>query len=89
MGQHTSAARKVLTARVDPTQVIAGGGAPPSLTDADTLMALDGISLSTTLATTWGAHTWLMVFLGTLLVWYQPTAQAMQVTKKGAPITVS
>ena len=50
IGQHTSAARKVLKARAEQHQVIAGCDAAPSLDDMAALMAPDGVSLPYTLS---------------------------------------
>ena len=49
LGEHTSAARKLLKSEADKYQVIVGGGAAPSLSDATTLTAPDGVSLPVTL----------------------------------------
>ena len=56
IGQHTTAARKVLKARADQHKVIAGGGYTPSLSDTVTLTAPDDISLPVTLAIVRGSH---------------------------------
>ena len=74
----TSTAQKVLKACVDQHQVIAGGGATPSLENATTLAASDGLSLLATLAMARGYHTRLRVVLCTLLGRYHPFAHAMQ-----------
>ena len=50
LGQHTSAVWEVLKSRADQHQVIVVSGATPSLADAATLTAPDGVSLPTTLA---------------------------------------
>ena len=49
IGQHTSATWNVLKARLDQHQVIAGGGATPSLAHADMLTTPDSVSLTDTL----------------------------------------
>ena len=54
IGQPSSAYLKVLKAHTNQHQVIAGGGATPSLADAVTLMAPDSVSLTATLARAWG-----------------------------------
>ena len=76
--QHTSASRKLLKARADRHQVIAGGGAAPSLADAATIMAPDGVSLPATLSVSRGAHTWLRVVLVTLFGPDYPTTLEMK-----------
>ena len=78
MGQNTYAAWKVLNPRTDQHQVIAGGGDAPSLEDAATLTAPDGVSLQANLSMARGAHTRLRVVLDTLLGQDHPAAQAMQ-----------
>ena len=77
MGHYTYAAQKVLKARTDQHQLIMGGGATPSLTDAATLTAPYGVSLTNTLAMTWGSHSRLRVVLFTLLGKDHPAALAM------------
>ena len=56
LGQHSSAAQKVMKARSDQHQVIVGGDAASSLEDAATLMAPYGVSLPSTMAMVQGAH---------------------------------
>ena len=55
-----------------------GGSAAPSLADAVTLAAPDGVSLSTTLVMAQGGHTWLRVVLATLFGTNHLTALAMK-----------
>ena len=50
IGQHTSSAGNMFKARANKYQVIAGGGAAPSLADAATLTVPDGVSLPYNLA---------------------------------------
>ena len=54
MGQHASAAWKMLKDRTNQNKVIAGAGAAPSLDDVATLMATDGVYLMDTPAMEWG-----------------------------------
>ena len=75
MGQHTSAAREVLKARVDQHQVIAGGGASPSLEDASKMVATDGVSFPATLSMARRSHAWMRVVLDTLIVQDHSTIQ--------------
>ena len=56
LGQHSSAAQKVMKSRSNQHQVIVGGDAASSLEDAATLMAPDGVSLPSTMAMVQGAH---------------------------------
>ena len=75
--QHTSASWKVLEVRSEQHQVIMGGSAAPSLSDADTLAAPYGVSLPITLAMArGGAHTQLSVVLATFFGTNHPTALA-------------
>ena len=53
-----------------------GGGAPPTLADADTLTAPDGVSLNFNLDMAIGAHAQLMVVLATLFGPNHPTTLA-------------
>ena len=76
--QHTSAARKVLKARIEQHQVIAGGGAAPSLSGASTLTAPDGVYLLSNLSMARGSHAQLRVVLVTLSVQDHPIALAMR-----------
>ena len=77
LGQHTSAAWKMLKARADQHQIIAGGGAAPSLSDAATLMVPYGFSLLSTLAMKQGSHSRLRVVLVTLFGADHPTELEM------------
>ena len=76
--QRTSASRKVLKVRSDQHQVIMGSRAAPSLADAATLAAPDGVSLPSTLAMAQGGHTRLSVVLDTLFRTNHPTVMAMK-----------
>ena len=76
--QHNSAAWKVLKARDNQHQVIAGGSAAPSLADADTLTAPYGVSLPVTLAMAQEAYVRLRVVLATLFRTDHPTALMMK-----------
>ena len=67
LGKHTYVAWEVLKARVSQHQVIADGGATPSLADAATLAFPDGVSLLATLDMARGAHARRWVLLDTLL----------------------
>ena len=78
LGQHTSSARKMLKARADQHQIIAGDGAAPSLADAATLMVLYGVSLLSNLAMTQGSHSRLRVVLVTLFGTDHPTELEMK-----------
>ena len=78
LGQHTSAAYKVLKDRVDQHQVIAGGGSAPTLADAAYLTAPDKVTLSETLAMAQSTHARLRVVLDTLLLRDQPAEQGMK-----------
>ena len=61
----------------DKHQVIMGGSTSPSLADAATLAAPDGVSLPTTLVMAQGGHTRLSVVLSTLFGTNHPTTLAM------------
>ena len=61
--QHTSNAQKVLKARNDQHQVIAGGGVAPMLADSAFLTASDGVTLVNMVSITWSAHKCLSVVL--------------------------
>ena len=76
IGQHTSAARKVLKASADQHQVIAVGGAAPSPAYTAMLTATDGVSLTSTLDMARGYHARLRVVLTTLFRPDHPTALA-------------
>ena len=76
--QKISAAWKVLKAHSEQHQVIAGGGAAPSLVDAATMTAPDGVSLQATLVMAQGPHKRMRVVLDTHLGWDHPSAQSMQ-----------
>ena len=78
LGQHASAARKVLKARADQHQFIAGGSAAPLLEDTNMLTALDGVSFTSTMDMAREAHTQLRMVLVTLLGQDHPTALAMR-----------
>ena len=78
LGQHSSAAQKVMKARSDQHQVIVDGDAASSLEDAATLMAPYGVSFLSTMAMVQGAHARLRVVLFTLLGQDYPTALAMR-----------
>ena len=78
ISQQTSAAWKVVKAPANQHQVIAGGGAAPSLADAATLTAPDGVSLSATLAMAWGSYLRLRVVLVTLFGPDHPTTLAIE-----------
>ena len=56
LGQHTSAARKLLKGRVDQHQVITGSGGAPTLANADYLTAPNGVSLTETLDIACSTH---------------------------------
>ena len=78
LGQNTSSAQKVLKARSNQKQVIAGGATAPSLDGIATLTAPDRVSLPATLAMTWGDHSQLRVCLVYLFEPDHPTALAMR-----------
>ena len=78
MVQHTSSTRKVLKSRAEQHQVIAGGGTAPSLADAATLTATNGVSLPATMAMAQRAHAHMRVVLVTLLGQDHSTVMAMQ-----------
>ena len=67
LGQHTSAVRKILKARMDQNQVILGDGGSPNLADAAYLMVPNGLYLPETLTMAQSVHTHLCVVLDTLL----------------------
>ena len=75
--KHTSVTRKVLKARTYQHQVVSGGGAAPSLADAETLMAPDGVSLPATLAMARRDHVWMIVVLVNLFGLDHPTTMSM------------
>ena len=77
LGQHISATRKVLKARVNQHQVILGGGGAPAVTDSAYLTAPYGVSLPETVVMERSAHARLWVVLDTLLGRYHPTAKVM------------
>ena len=77
LGQHTSAAWKVLKARADQHQAIMGG-ATPYVADAATLMAPYSVSLSATLAMARGVHARMRLVLATLFGTDHPTALVMK-----------
>ena len=81
IGQHTSAAQKVLKARSEQHQVIADSCAAPSLADMATLMAPDSVSLSATLSMVCGGHSQLRVVLATLFGPDHPTTMTMKEVK--------
>ena len=56
LGQHTSATQKVLKVCANQNQVIVVSGAAPSLSDADTPTAPDGVSLMATISVARGYH---------------------------------
>ena len=78
LGQNTSSAQKVLKARSNQKQVIAGGATAPSLDGIATLTAPDRVSLPATLAMARGDHTRLKVVLITLFGPYHPTTLSMK-----------
>ena len=78
LGQKTYTTRKVLKARTDQHQVIAGSGAAPYLAEASTLTATEGVSLPATLTMERGSHTRIRVFLVTLFGPDHPKALAMR-----------
>ena len=63
IGQHNSAAWKVLKARTDQHQVIVVNGAEPSLDDTAKLTVPDGVFLPDTMTMVRGSHARLRVVL--------------------------
>ena len=79
LGQNTSATQKVLKARSDQYQIIAGGAAAPSIAGTATLTAPDSVSLPATLAIALGGgHTQMRVVLVTLFWKDYSTTLAMK-----------
>ena len=76
--QHTSDTWKVMKARSDQNQVIAGGVATTFLSNAAATTAPEGISLLSTLVMALGDHTQPRVFLVTLFGTDHPTMLAMK-----------
>ena len=76
--QHTPGACKVLKARADQHQVIAGGGAASSLADAAPLTSPDDVTLPATLVMALGSHVGLRTVLVTLFGPDHPTALSMK-----------
>ena len=62
---------------MDQHQVIAGMGNDPTLSNADCMMASDGVSIPETLTMARGTHTHLRVFLDILMGRYHPSAHGM------------
>ena len=79
LGEHTSAAWKVLKAHVDQHQVIAGGGGAPTLADTSYLTAPYGFTLTDMADMVRSSHARMWVVLDTLLGRDHPVAQGMEV----------
>ena len=67
-----------MKARTDQHQIIAGGRSIPSLDDAATLTAPDGVSLPYNLGMEWGSYARLRVVLVTIFGLDPPTTLAMK-----------
>ena len=78
LGKQTSAAWKALKDDANQHQVIAGGGAAPSLSDADTLMVPCSVYLPDTLSMAWGAVMRLRVVLANFFGPDHPTVLALK-----------
>ena len=78
LDQNTSATWRVLEAHANQHHVIVGYSGAPSLDNAETLMATDGVSLIDTLTMSWGAYTRLRLVLVTLFGLDHPTAFSMR-----------
>ena len=76
IGQHNSAAWKVLKARTDQHQVIVVNGAEPYLDDMAKLTVPDGVFLPDTMTMVRGSHARLRVVLATLFGQDHPTVLA-------------
>ena len=82
LGQHTSASRKFLKARVDQHQVIADGGESRTLVDNAYLQATYGVSLTETLTMKFSVHTRLWVVFKILLGRDNPDDHRMDMFSK-------
>ena len=79
IGKNTSDTRKVLKARTNQHQVIAGSGGTPTMEDAAYLTVPNGFSLPETEEMARSAHKRLRVVLINLMVRGHPVAQGMDV----------
>ena len=77
MGQHTSTARKVLKARTNQHQVIAGGGSTLTMSDKAYVTAPDGVSLTGMVTMAHSTHMRLRIVLDTLMGRYHPGSQVI------------